>query len=288
MKKPLLIWLFVLLFVLHFGCRKSGGEHSYRPHLSAAHNLVLVEHTLVQLAATFIKSIHDSTLIKDGYSKVDEAHAYFYSQDEVFNLVIRYDEWGVPDPYKRYRKGTITAEIPGTNLMLNEEIALSFDSFLLDEQPIGFDKFIITKLSQSTFKDTYKLEVEGGSFTSDNSELDILFESNMEISLHHSSDQQYYKLGDWFSASAVSSARTAYYFEVDSETQEAFALKEGCAYFSEGNSLIRFGNLTPDSGYYSYGETSDSCSQYFLLNLPNVLLFQSIDWLINTSLPTEK
>jgi hypothetical protein len=288
MKKSFLIYLFFLLFLFHFSCRKSGGEHSYRSHLSAAHNMVLVEHTLVQIAATYIKSIHDSVLIADGYAKVDEAHAYLKIEDEILSIEIRYDEWGVPDPYKRYRKGTITAELTDTIPMLYVETALNFDSFSLDDQSILFEKFAITKLSQSASMDTYKLEVAGGSLTSENNELDILFESIMEISLHHSTDQQYFKPGDWFSATAVSNARTAFHFEVESATQDAFELKEGCSYFSEGNSLIRFGNLTPDSGYYTFGGSADTCSPYFLLDLSDMVLYQSIDWMIFNPVTPEK
>lgn len=270
----------LLLCALHISCRKTGGEHSYRPHLSAAHDAVLIEHTVIQVAATYIKAIHDSVLIVDGYSKVDEAHAYLEHTDETRKLKIVYDPWGVPDPYKRYRKGTITAQLPEDDFLLDYEVLLTFDTFLFDEQLFEFDKFAVTKSSQSPISDSYKIDIEGGRFFSEHKTMDIGFTSIMEINLHHSMHQFYFKPDDWFTANISAKVRTAYYFEVETISEHDVTLSDSCNYFSEGRSLIRFGNLSPDSGYYSFGESTGKCQPFFQLDLPDVVLFQSIDWLI--------
>ncbi|GEM_PF-1835789 len=270
----------ILLFTLNTSCKKSGGEHSYRPHLSAAHDIVLIEHTVIQVAATYIKAIHDSVLMADGYSWIDEAHAYLNPEEDIRNLKIAYDPWGVPDPYKRYRKGTITARLPDIDFMVGHEVLLTFDTFLLDEQLIDFERFAVTRLSESASADSYRVDIEGGRFISEDKSKDIDFTSVLELDLHHSNGQHYFKPDDWFSVNISSAARTAYFFEVESKTEQDIRFGDSCSYFTEGTSLILFNNLSPDSGYFSFGESSGKCQPYFQLDLTDVILFQSIDWLI--------
>jgi len=205
---------FALLIQLS-SCKKSGGEFSYRKHISAVDDMVLMQHTAIQLAATYIKAINDSTLLTDNYAKVDGAHTYLTPQDGNILLEVKYDEWGVPDPYNRYRKGMFSALMTTPINETGEDVVLNFSDFKLDNQQLIIDSFVITKTNETLLEDVYSCAITGFQMKSQDSAYVIHFEAGLEITHQRNGQSQFYTPVDWFLMSGSSKALTAFFFDIE-------------------------------------------------------------------------
>jgi hypothetical protein len=268
------------VFMIQFNsCKKTGGEFSYRKHISAVKDLVLMQHTTVQLAATYIKAINDSTLLSDYYAKVDGAHTYLKPQDGSILLEVKYDEWGVPDPYSRYRKGMFSALL---ELPLNEtgdDVVLNFSDFSLDNQPLIINNFIITKTNESIWEDVYSCVIKGFQMKSQDTAYVIHFEAGLEIRHQRNGHSQYYTQTDWFLTSGSSKALTAYFFNIESTIVDEFVLTGLCSHFQSGSALVNLPNMEPDSGSFHF-EADTLCNDLILMDFNELPFVQKMDWYV--------
>lgn len=136
------IVVFVLIGIFSFSCQKKTNTNiNYNRGIESAKNYVFAQQMMTQLLATYFKSIADSTLIADGYARIDGADVYDYRDQNPKYITMKYPEYSVVDGYGHHRGGIIDVTTETDFHETDAIINFKFSNFLYD-----FDTLVIDSL----------------------------------------------------------------------------------------------------------------------------------------------
>lgn len=260
-----LVLVLVLAFSAMFSsCKKSNGEKSYRFNISAVDEMVLAQHTIVQLAGTYVKAINDSSLLTDHFGPIDEGNVYLTEDAGGAFIEVKYGDWGVPDTYLRYRKGTMSIQVDGLLNTLSSKVTCTFDQFYFDDQAFSCGSFVITKTSSLAGSGTYHCEISDLVLLSLDATKHLTAQAAFDITWQGSGSGPFYKPGDLFYVKGTSEAMTAYFFDIKASVAQDLVFKTDCPYFQAGKVDVRFNNLVPDTGMYFFNAPSECTNQIYM------------------------
>lgn len=130
MKKTVLFLLFAAFLGSYWGCEETPDAIDYNPNVRSARNYIYAEDVYLEIFNIFFKAIHDSTLLANGYTFLDDTDIENHQTEDNYHF-----HYGVEDRYcgdNKWRRGTFIAQFDGPVFEVGTTATITTDSLFVN------------------------------------------------------------------------------------------------------------------------------------------------------------
>jgi hypothetical protein len=279
---------FLILTLLYFAsCKKDNSETgNYQAQVSAAHNLILQKHNVIQMTIAYFKALKNESLQTFSYAIIDSTDVRLTINQNT-QLYTFLHTIKLNPIYNRYMGGTVLVQTDSLPLQPGVQATFSFESFRYYSKkefpPNMFSAQNIQLVLTDVINNHYIFDqyLENIVFTDTSGLRNIRLDGNIRYDWEKWPGSEYfYDENEKIIISAELSFTNDNGDKVQLSTTEDYIFTPMCGILKGGHGTFTFLNLEPDNGalYYDNHETCNIRGKMEIADLPFYLTIDQ--WLM--------
>jgi hypothetical protein len=279
---------FLILTLLYFsGCKKNNSENgNYQAQVSAAHNLILQKHNVIQMTIAYFKALKNNDLQTSFYANIDSTDVSL-TKNQNTQLYTFLHTIKLNTIYNRYMGGKVLVQTDSLPLHSGSQASFSFESFryyskkefpanLFSAQNI---KLVLTDTLNNHY--IFDQQLENVMFTDTSGLRNIWLDGTIRYKWEIRPDSIYFSDDlENIAISAELSLINDNGDKVQLSTTEDYIFAPVCAILKGGRGTFTFSDLEPKNGTLYY-DNLETCNIRGKMDLADMPFYLTIDqWLI--------
>lgn len=279
---------FLILTLLYFsGCKKDNSETgNYQAQVSAAHNLILQKHNVIQMTIAYFKALKNNDLQTFLYANIDSTDVSL-TKNQNTQLYTFLHTIELNTIYNRYMGGKVFVQTDSLPLQSGSQATFSFESFRYYSKkefpPNLFSAQNIKLVLTDTINNHYIFDqqLENVMFTDTSGIRNIRLDGTIRYKWEKRPDSTNFSDDlENISISAELLLINDNGDEVQLSTTEDYIFTPMCGILKGGRGTFTFSDLEPDNGTLSY-DNLETCNIRGKMDLADMPFYLTIDqWLM--------
>ena len=279
---------FLILTLLYFsGCKKDNSETgNYQAQVSAAHNLILQKHNVIQLTVYYLKALKNDSVQNYFHADIDNTEVTL-AEDQNKHLYTFYHNFRLNQVSNRYMGGRVFVHTDTLPLHPGAQATFSFDYFRYYSNksfpPNMFSAQNMKLVLNDTVNNHYVFDqyLENIVFTDTSGLRNIRLDGTIRYDWEKWSGSEYFSNeNEKIYVSADLSFINDTGDEVQLTTNENYLITPKCGILKSGWGSFTFKNMQPDVGTLYY-DNYDTCNIRGKMDMDDMPFYLTIDeWMM--------